>query len=450
MSAALQKQDEEMKAIKRRNSRLAAEANKIKKGGRKQYETPAAGKKGGNRETHRCMPVTKHRVADQHTCHVCRTRLGNATETRPRILEDMELGRWEVIRHDVTGRWCPGCKRLQSTIPGAGPKQRFGNRALAMLSFLKMIGVSFRKIGLVFMVFYMVHISKKAIQEAVRTVSGGIMHQYEAVHRHILKEASVNGDETAWRVTGLLYWVWCVLGDDAVWFNIQEGRGTPEAREMLPEYEGMVTSDSHAPWNHVGREHQKCHLHYRRELKKTMQENKNPEFQAFAARLNQMLWDSHDTKKGYGPDDDPQTRKRKQRNLMRRLACLMEKDYTDRDCKRFLKRLRRGFHRLFSHVMYGVYWHNNKAERAVRCFVLLRHVMFGNRTEFDTDTYAVLLSIILRHEGRQPPGIHDCPNHMAVRSSCPGPQQILNNTHMHCSFRHDPSSRSRLTLRITS
>ena len=30
----------------------------------------------------------------------------------------------------------------------------------------------------------------------------------------------------------------------------------------------------------------------------------------------------------------------------------------------------------------------------MRCFVLLRHVMFGNRTEFDADTYAVLLSII--------------------------------------------------------
>ena len=112
MSDTLQKQNEEMKATKKRNSRLAAEANKIKKGRRKRYKTPAAGKKGGNRETHRCMPVTKHRVADQHECHVCRTRLGNATETRPRILEDMELGRWEVIRYDVTRRW----SRLQTPV----------------------------------------------------------------------------------------------------------------------------------------------------------------------------------------------------------------------------------------------------------------------------------------------------------------------------------------------
>ena len=97
------------------------------------------------------------------------------------------------------------------------------------------------------MVFYNVHISKKAIQKAVRTVSGGIIRQYEAIHHHILKEETVNGDETSWRVMGLLYWVWCVLGDDAVWFNIQEGRGIPEAKVMLPEYEGMVTSDSFPP-----------------------------------------------------------------------------------------------------------------------------------------------------------------------------------------------------------
>ena len=151
----------------------------------------------------------------------------------------------------------------------------------------------------------------------------------------------------------------------------------------------------------MGKEHQKCHLHYKRELKKTMEENKNPEFQAFAAKLNQILWDSHDPKKGYDPDDDPQARKRKRRNLMRRLAYLMEKDYTDRDSKRFLKRLRREFYHLFSHVISGIDWHNKKAERAVRCFVLLRHMMFGNRTEFDADTYTAWQKFVAK-----PPPLH--------------------------------------------
>ena len=388
----MQKQGEEMKITKARNSRLAAENNKITSGRHEPYKTPGAGKKGGNREAPRCMPVTCKRTADQHKCHKCTTLLGEIAGSYHRIVEDMELGRWEVIEYEVTKRWCPHCKDMISTpVPGVMPNQRFGNRVLAMIAFLKMLGVSFRKID---MVFYNVHISKKTIQEAVRRTSDALTPQYEAIHIHILEGDDVNGDETSWRVMGLLYWVWCILGNDAVWFNIQKGRGEEEAKKMLEEFIGLVTSDSWPAWNHVGVEHQKCHLHYRRDLKETMKENKSPEFQAFAKKLIQILWDSHDKKKGYDPDDDLQTRKRKQRNLLRRLTYLMNKDYTDKDCTRYLKRLRREFYHLFSHVITGIDWHNNKAERAVRCFVLLRHVMYSNRTKRDADTYAKLLSII--------------------------------------------------------
>ena len=395
LTGTIKEQKDELKSTKARNSRLAQENNKIKNGRREQYKKPRAGKKGGNREAPRCMPATKWLMADQHSCHVCNTPLGGAAEPYTRTVEEMEMGRWEVIEYKVTRKWCLHCKRLRSTpVPGTMPNQRFGNRALGMFSFLKMLGVSFRKIELIFMVFYNVHISKKTIQEAVRRVNDALTPEYEAIHAHILEGKGVNGDETTWRVMGLLYWVWCIVGDDAVWFNIQKGRGKEEAMKMLEEFVGMVTSDSLPAWNHVGTEHQKCHLHYERDLKKTIQENKNPEFQAFARKLKQILWDSHTKEKGYDPDDDLQTRERKRRNLMRRLAYLMNKDYTDGDCKRYIKRLRREFYHLFSHVISGIDWHNNKAERAVRCFVLLRHVMFSNRTELDADTYAKLLSII--------------------------------------------------------
>ena len=395
LAGTVQKQGEELKTTRARNSRLARENNKIKKGRQEPYKTPSAGKKGGKREAPRLMPVTVRRVADQHRCHKCHHVLGGAGRSYTRTVEDMEMGRWEVIEYEVTRKWCPRCRDMISTpVPGVMPKQRFGNRALGMLSFLKMLGVSFRKIELIFMVFYNVHISKKTIQEAVRKTSDALTPHYEAIHAHILKGKGVNGDETGWRVAGLLYWVWCVVGDDAVWFNIQKGRGSEEAKKMLEEFVGMVTSDSWPAWNHVGTEHQKCHLHYKRDINTTMEENKGAEFQAFAKKLKQILWDSHTKEKGHDPDDDLQTRERKRRNLMRRLAYLMNNDYTDGDCKRYIKRLRREFYHLFSHVISGIDWHNNKAERAVRCFVLLRHVMFSNRTELDADTYAKLLSII--------------------------------------------------------
>ena len=357
LAGTVQKQGEELKTTRARNSRLAKENNKIKRGRQEPYKTPSAGKKGGKREAPRLMPVTVRRVADQHRCHKCHHVLGGAGRSYTRTVEDMEMGRWEVIKYEVTRKWCPHCKDMMSTpVPGVMPKQRFGNRALGMFSFLKMLGVSFRKIELIFMVFYNVHISKKTIQEAVRRVSDALTPHYEAIHAHILK-----------------------------------GKGV---KKMLEEFVGMVTSDSWPTWNHVGTEHQKCHLHYKRDINTTMEENKGAEFQAFAKKLKQILWDSHTKEKGHDPDDDLQTRERKRRNLMRRLAYLMNNDYTDGDCKRYIKRLRREFYHLFSHVISGIDWHNNKAERAVRCFVLLRHMMFSNRTELDADTYAKLLSII--------------------------------------------------------
>lgn len=52
------------------------------------------------------------------------------------------------------------------------------------------------------------------------------------------------------------------------------------------------------------------------------------------------------------------------------------------------------FYHLFCFVIEGVDWHNNADERAVRCFVLLRHVMHGNRSDFDHHIYATLLGIM--------------------------------------------------------
>ena len=46
---------------------------------------------------------------------------------------------------------------------------------------------------------------------------------------------------------------------------------------------------------------------------------------------------------------------------------------------------------MICHVISGVDWHNN---RAVRCFVLLRKIMFSNRSEFDHESYMILHNIL--------------------------------------------------------
>ena len=74
----------------------------------------------------------------------------------------------------------------------------------------------------------------------------------------------------------------------------------------------------------------------------------------FARLLRHILWDSHTIQKGYDSNDDLPARRRKQRNLLRRLHYLMDKPYTDKDCLRYLKRLRREFYHLSSHVIHAI------------------------------------------------------------------------------------------------
>ena len=70
---------------------------------------------------------------------------------------------------------------ISTPVPGVMFKQWLGNRVLAVILFLKMLMVSFRKID---MVPYNIHINKKAIQKAVRGTSDTLTSRFETVHTH--------------------------------------------------------------------------------------------------------------------------------------------------------------------------------------------------------------------------------------------------------------------------
>ena len=61
------------------------------------------------------------------------------------------------------------------------------------------------------------------------------------------------GDETSWKIAGILYWLWVMVG--YLYRHIDERRGG--VLEMLLGGYGGVTSDSHPAWNRI-QAHQKC------------------------------------------------------------------------------------------------------------------------------------------------------------------------------------------------
>ncbi len=104
------------------------------------------------------------------------------------------------------------------------------------------------------------------------------------------------------------------------------------------------------------------------------------EFRHFANILLKILYDSHK------PNAD-------KKNLRLQILRLIQKEYTDPNCLRFCKRIRREIDMLFTFIELGTEWHNNLAERGVRPCVCLRKLVYCSRSEKDIHSMEIMMSI---------------------------------------------------------
>ena len=216
---------------------------------------------------------------------------------------------------------------------------------------------------------------------------------YEQIKKEVRLFPVCNGDESSWRVDGANYWLWVVVTKYAALYHIDKTRKTEVPKKMLgPEYEGVVGSDSWGAWNRVGGRHQKCHVHYIRNIKETLlYHSPSAYYKRHARTLRRILEDSH-------IDAMPGGKKAlaAKKKLDRRILALLGrlKGETDKHCKKMFKRLRREKDHLFTFLeVDGVEWHNNSAERGIRPCVILRNNSYGSRSEEGAAAIAVLMSV---------------------------------------------------------
>ena len=225
-------------------------------------------------------------------------------------------------------------------------------------------------------------------------VTGSLHPLYERMLEEMFFPVYIFGDETSWKIAGILYWLWVMVGATSTVFHMDKSRGGDVLEMLLGGYGGHVTSDSHPAWNRIGRTHQKCHYHYVREIVRTMaMKNPGPEFKRFAKTLRRIIRDSWFPAKGLDPDDGRAARNRKVRNLQARVRRLISGSYTDPHCKRFVKRLRREITHLFTFIRMGGKCHNNDAERPLRPSVSARKVSGGSKSYAGAYSHAVLATI---------------------------------------------------------
>lgn len=124
----------------------------------------------------------------------------------------------------------------------------------------------------------------------------------------------------------------------------------------------------------------------------------------FAKKLRRLIRDAIRLRKRW-EDLDPTTYERRYHRMEQRLQLMIEMEWTNRQVRRLIKRLRRHQHELFTFVLeHEVPFENNFAERIIRLAVIMRKNSYNNRSDKGASTQAILMSVFttLKQRGLNP------------------------------------------------
>ena len=241
-------------------------------------------------------------------------------------------------------RYCRCCgEQVSPPIPnviGGGGNERFGLRLMLLVVSLKLLGTPYEKIGSLLKLLFDLDLTEAAMLHCVTAVAEAFGPRYEELKEELLREKSLHGDETRWRIKGKNHWLWAFLGKWSVIYEVDRSRGKDVPKKVLGDYRGIVISDSWGAWNHIGVRWQRCLVHYLRELEETVK-YKSPgrDFVPFRKKLRRILRDAIRT----ADEEDRGERLGAKARLEARVDALVSSysSSKEKNCVRLLKRLRR-------------------------------------------------------------------------------------------------------------
>jgi transposase len=359
-----------------------------------------SGRRYGHRGVARARPARIDATIelDQSTCPRCGGSLSEKpTDSYTRVVEDIVPAKVVVTEYIVKRRYCRCCgEQVSPQIPnviGGGGNERFGLRLMLLVVSLKMLGTSYEKIGSLLKLLFDLDITEAAMLHCVMSVARAFGPRYEELKKELVREKSLHGDETSWRIKGRNHWLWAFLGRWSVVYEVDRSRGKDVPKKVLGDYRGIVISDSWGAWNHIGVRWQRCLVHYLRELEDTVRyKSPGEDFIPFRKKLKRILRDAI----RMAEVRDQGERLRAKARLEARIDALISSysSSKEKNCARLLKRLRRERGMLFTFLEEdGIEWNNNAAERALRSSVVIRKITYGSQSDEGAHAHAVLMSI---------------------------------------------------------
>jgi len=381
------------------------------------YEKPAVGKrkrkpgrKHGHRGSRRSTPqkITNRKEHILDACPDCGGKLSSKPcRRRTRVTEDIPEVEPEVTEHTICGSYCRRCKKIvEPVVSDALSGSTIGNHLLVLTAWLHYgVGMTLSQILLLLNCHLRFPLSKGGLVQMWYRLQEVLYSWYEQIGEEVKAGRVVCADETGWRVSGILHWLWCFTTSTATYYMIDRSRGEPALRKFSTEaLAGILITDFWGPYEHViAAFKQKCFVHLLRELKKVDLRNRSPGWAAFRKKLKRLLRDALRLPKRDGLS--PQEYASRRARLDSRLDEIIKTQWEDADAKRLVKRLIKYRDQLFTFLDHeGVSADNNHGEREIRPAVIIRKNSLCNRSEKGANMQAVMMSIYrtLRLRGLDP------------------------------------------------
>jgi len=278
-------------------------------------------------------------------------------------------------------------------------KVQFGANLHGLMTYLnKQMGLSHGRIAMLMRDQFDLAVSRGTVCRSVLRTAVLCEPIYDEVvaAMHVAKTAT--GDETGWRLAGLLAWLHGAVSEFGTVYAIAHSRGSEVFAELVGlDFSGLFVHDGWRPYDRFEHAtHGACNMHVINRCKKQIEDGEAEEV-AFAESIKNLLQTGlkiRDLQEQgeFTPSQIQMVVDSLLKPTLDELAASPGESEMNQKLARHVQRLR---DRLFTYLLHpGMPATNYLAEHAMRFAVILRKVWGGNRTPRGAKAQAVLMSVL--------------------------------------------------------
>lgn len=361
-----------------------------------------------NRGRRRGIP-TRTELHAYERCPECAYALRGSTLGRRREVIELPDAPIEVVEHRLITRYCPACaawKTPRLPVGVALGQSRIGVRLASLIGTLRTVHrLPLAQIQHLLDTLYGLHLSVGGLQDLLRRLRGALAPVRAELEVQARASPSQHLDETGWRENGHNGYVWTQATAGSAptrLFTFDPSRAGAVADRLLDGYSGAVVSDGYAAYDHLALAKQRCWAHLLRTAHKLKETHPDDALLHAWVGALKTLYDQARTvavQEGVSARQRAAAARDAERRMRRLTRCY--RTQSAHPAQALATWLHQHEDELFTFVRTaGVEGTNNRAERALRPFVIGRKISGGSRSPQGSAIRCDLASVFLTWTAR--------------------------------------------------